>query len=84
MVKEISFKPEVVDIAGNAGVLSSISKLEIPEEAVNVEGIDDELQLVVDLTQYLPSGVILKNGEDASVLVIVEVEYVEPEEETEE
>lgn len=83
VVKEISFKPEVVDIAGNAGVLSSISKLEIPEEAVNVEGIDDELQLVVDLTQYLPSGVILKNGEDASVLVIVEVEYVEPEEETE-
>ena len=85
-VKEISYKPETVEIAGNAGVLSGISRLEIPAGAVNVDGIDDELQLVVDLTQYLPSGVILKEDDDSSVLVIVEVEYVEPveEEETEE
>ena len=83
VVKEISYKPEVVEIAGNAGVLSGISRWEIPAEAVNVEGIDDELQLVVDLTQYLPSGVILKEEEDSSVLVIVEVEYVEPVEEEE-
>ena len=82
-VKEISYKPEVVEIAGNAGVLSGISRLEIPAGAVNVDGIDDELQLVVDLTQYLPSGVILKEDEDSSVLVIVEVEYVEPVEEEE-
>ena len=82
-VKEISYKPEVVEIAGNAGVLSGISRLEIPAGAVNVDGIDDELQLVVDLTQYLPSGVILKEAEDSSVLVIVEVEYVEPVEEEE-
>lgn len=83
IVKDISCKPETIEIAGNAGVLSGISRWEIPEEAINVEGIDDELQLVIDLTQYLPSGVILKDAEDASALVIVEVEYVEPEEEEE-
>lgn len=83
VVKSISYKPEVVEIAGSAGVLSGISKLEIPPEAVDVEGIDEELQMVVDLTQYLPSGVILKEENEASVLVIVEVEYVEPEEEEE-
>ena len=82
-VKDISFKPQTIEIAGNAGVLSGISRWEIPAEAVDVEGIDDELQLVIDLTQYLPSGVILKDAEDASVLVIVEVEYVEPEEKEE-
>ena len=84
VVKEISYKPEVIEIAGNADVLYSISRWEIPGEAVNVEGIDEELQLVIDLTQYLPSGVILKNEDDASALVIVEVEYAEPEEEEEE
>lgn len=84
VVKELSFKPETIEIAGNAGVLSGISRWEIPAEAVDVEGIDEELQLVIDLTQYLPTGVILKEAEDASALVIVEVEYVEPEEEEEE
>ena len=84
IVKDISCKPETIEIAGNAGVLSGISRWEIPEEAINVEGIDDELQLVIDLTQYLPSGVILKDANDASALVIVEVEYVEPEEEEKE
>ncbi len=83
VVKELSYKPETIEIAGNAGVLSSISRWEIPAEAVDVDGIDEELQLVIDLTQYLPSGVILKDEEDASALVIVEVEYVEPEEEEE-
>ena len=83
-VKEISYKPETVEIAGSAEVLSRIFRWEIPAEAVDVSGIDEELQLVVDLAQYLPSGVILKNGEESSALVIVEVEYIEPEEEAEE
>ncbi len=83
-VSEISYKPETVEIAGNAGVLSGILRIDVPAEAVDVEGIDEELQLVIDLTQYLPSGVILKDQNEASVLVIVEVEYVEPEEDEEE
>ena len=85
VVKDISYKPETIEIAGSAEVLSHIFRWEIPSEAVNVNGIDEELQLVVDLKQYLPSGVILKNEEEGSALVIVEVEYVEPvEEEVEE
>ena len=78
VVKDISYKPEIIEIAGSAEVLSHIFRWEIPSEAVNVNGISEELQLVVDLEQYLPSGVILKNEEEASALVIVEVEYVEP------
>ncbi len=81
VIKEISYKPETIEIAGSAEVLSKIFRWEIPAEAVDVSGIGEELQLVVDLAQYLPSGVILKNEEEGSALVIVEVEYVEPEEE---
>ena len=83
-IKDISYKPETVEIAGSAEVLSRIFRWEIPAEAVNIEGIGDELQLVVDLEQYLPSGVILKNEEEKSALVVVEVEYVEPVEEEDE
>lgn len=83
-IKNISCKPEMVEIAGTSDVLAGISRLEISGDAVNVEGINDELQLVVDITQHLPSGIILKDEETASVLVMVEVEYVEPVEEDEE
>ena len=83
-IKNISCKPEMVEIAGTSDVLAGISRLEISGDAVNVEGINDELQLVVDITQHLPSGIILKDEETASVLVMVEVEYVEPVEEEEE
>lgn len=83
VVKKLTYKPEIIEIAGSAAVLSGFTRLEIPGEAVNVDGIDSELQLVVDLTEYLPTGVIIKQENETSALVIVEVEYVEPEEEEE-
>ncbi len=78
-VSSIQWKPEYIEIASNPTVLSGITSLEIPQEVINVEGIDEELQMVVDITPYLPSGVILTDEDSASVLVIVELEYVEPE-----
>lgn len=78
-VKSVEWKPEYIEIAGNSSVLEGIISLQIPEEAVNVDGVDEELQLVVDITPYLPSGIILPDGDSASVLVIVQLEYVDPE-----
>lgn len=83
-VVSVEWKPEYIEIAGNSGVLSEITSLQIPAEAVNVDGISEEQQLVVDITPYLPSGIILEDTDSASVLVIVQVAYVEPEEEGEE
>lgn len=83
-VKNVEWKPEYIEIAGNSSVLEGITSLQIPEEAVNVDGVDEELQLVVDITPYLPSGIILPDGDSASVLVIVQLEYVDPEGEEEE
>lgn len=79
-VTGIEWKPETVEIAGNPAVLSGITSIEIPSEAVNVDGIHEELQLVLNLADYLPSGVILTDETSTSILVIVGVEYVEPEE----
>ena len=79
-IKEIEWKPEFIEIAGNSGVLAGMNSLQIPSGVVNVEGIDEEQQLVIDITPYLPSGVILADQTKASVLVIVELEYVAIEE----
>lgn len=83
-VADVDWKPELIEIAGNSEVLTALTSLRIPAEAINVEGIDQELQLLIDITEYLPSGVILKDEANASVLVIVEVEYLAPETEQEE
>lgn len=77
-VSDVDWKPDLIEVAGNSEVLVALTNLRIPEEAVNVDGIDEELQLIVDISEYLPSGVILKDESSASVLVIVEVEYHEP------
>ena len=79
-VKEIEWKPEFIEIAGNPAVLAGMNSVQIPAQVVNVNGIDEELQLVVDITPYLPSGIILADQTNASVLVIAELEYVEPKE----
>lgn len=78
-VADVDWKPELIEVAGNSEVLTALTSLRIPEEAVNVDGIEQELQLIIDITEYLPSGIILKDEATASVLVIVEVEYLAPE-----
>ena len=79
-VKEVEWKPEFIEIAGAPAVLAGMNSIQIPAHVVNVDGIDEELQLVIDITPYLPSGVILADQTNASVLVIAELEYVEPKE----
>ena len=77
-VADVDWKPETIEVAGNSEVLAALTSLRVPAEAVNVDGISEELQLIIDITEYLPSGVILKDETSASVLVIVEVKYTEP------
>lgn len=80
-ITDVYWKPELVEVAGTADVLSNLTSLRIPSEAVDVSGIKEELQMVVDITPYLPSGIVLKDESGKSVLVVVEVENVVPEEE---
>lgn len=82
-VTDVDWKPETIEIAGNSEVLTALTSLRVPAEAVSVDGITEELQLIVDISEYLPSGVILKDESSASVLVIVEVKYIEPQQEDE-
>lgn len=77
-VTGITCKPEVVTVAGNEKALVDLTVLEIPAEAIDIEGIHENLQQIIDLKKYLPSGVTLPDENDASVLVTVSVEYVAP------
>lgn len=70
----ISYKPESVQIAGASDVISGVSAITVPDEAVDIEGITENQQQTVDITPYLPDGIRLADDADASVAISVEVE----------
>lgn len=71
---DISYKPEAVTIAGTAEVISKITSITIPDDAVNIEGISENQQQTIDISQYLPEGVRLADETDSSIAVSVEIE----------
>lgn len=70
----ISYKPETIEIAGTSADIASVSAVYIPEEAVDITGMSESTQLTVDITPYLPMGIRLKDPDEASVAVSVELE----------
>ena len=70
----ISFKPENIEIAGTSDVITDVTEIVIPDEAVNIDGIAENLQTTVDITPYLPEGIRLVDDKEASIAVAVELE----------
>lgn len=69
--------PSKVLIAGTSTVLGRASKLTIPADAINVTGATGNLEQVIDLKNYLPSGAYFAEDDfDGKAYVTV---YVEPE-----
>lgn len=73
----ISSLPDSVTIAGKANIIKNISTIEIPDSALDITGLTENLETSIDVNDYLPSSVELADNEfDGIVNVVV---YVEPE-----
>ncbi len=81
-VVEISSKPNTITVAGNQNLLSDVREL-LVSSAVDIEGISEETQMIVNITEYLPAGIVLTDENDAMIVVTVKVERIEPETEEE-
>lgn len=73
---EITATRENVMIAGRSQLIADIESLVIPESALDITGAVENMEILVDLNQYLPDGVILAE-EDFRGRVVATV-YVEP------
>ena len=75
---EIVGTPEEILIAGSQSQLDKITVIEVPETALNVTGQTENMTVLLNITDYLPSGVILgdKNFK-GSVSVEVMIEEIE-------
>lgn len=72
--KELTFKPDTLEIAGAEADIAKLREITIPGEAVNIDGITEDTQINVDVTKYLPENIRLADDKDASVAVQVTLE----------
>lgn len=73
----IDSTPDSVLIAGRSNAISSVSEIKVTDEALDVTGITGNLNYTYNLSQFLPSGVYLGDGDfNGSVAVVVHVEPI--------
>lgn len=63
---------QTVKIAGNN--VSDIDSITIPSDVLDVEGKSTDVNISIDISGYLPEGVILYNDENAKVNVVAKIE----------
>lgn len=80
MTGEINGTPEQIVIAGPQGQLDKISVIEVPETALNVTGQTGNMNVLLNIADYLPNGIILGDRSfSGSVSVEVMIEPIETE-----
>lgn len=73
----VESEPSTVRIAGSANALANISRISIPEEELNITGETGNMVNVVNIKEYLPTGVkVADSSFNGRITVTV---YIEPE-----
>lgn len=70
----IEVEPQQIEVAGATETLAALSKLEIRAEELKKKGITENEDVVVDISQYLPEGIILADANANNVLVKILLE----------
>ncbi|MCH3987104.1 MAG: CdaR family protein [Lachnospiraceae bacterium] len=73
-VNQISPDSDTITISGDSEVISSISEIAIPSDALNVEGLSDSTTFRLWLEDYLPDNISLVSDSMVSVRVEIEPE----------
>lgn len=72
---EITATRSTIVIAGKAKVIDNISSIDIPDTALDITGASENVEILVDVEDYLPDGVILAEEDfNGKVMVTVSVE----------
>ena len=72
--KEIEVEPQYIEVAGASATLSTIQALEVGADALKREGLTKNEEVLINMADYLPDGVILADDTAGSVVVRIVVE----------
>lgn len=70
--------PATISIAAKPSILKNVSSI-VVEDAIDIEDADENVEMAVELKQYLPDGVILADGNtsgNVNVTAVIEEEKV--------
>lgn len=56
---EVTFSKAAVTVAGRSKLLENIEAIAIPAGVLDVTGVSEDVTVLVDITKYLPDGVVL-------------------------
>ena len=74
----LEYAPETIEIKGDPAVLNNITAINIPGEAINLEGAVEDVENSIDITTYLEElGVSLVNPEENKIAVKALIERLE-------
>lgn len=72
-VTAISCNPAAVRLKGGKALLNSINMIEIPEGVISVEGAQEDITAIIDITEYISEGATLVNAEQATVEIKISI-----------
>lgn len=72
-ITSISSNPKTIELKGNKNVLNTINSIEIPSSLISVEGKSENVKATIDVSAYIPEGVVMADPENASVEITVSI-----------
>jgi YbbR domain-containing protein len=73
----ISSSASSVWIKGPTATINPITSIEIPSDVLDIGGASASLETMINITEYLPTGVALLDSSDATISIFVDIEAYE-------
>lgn len=73
-LSEVECEPGTVRVIGRSDALEKVEKIVINSDQLDLEGVENGLEIVCDLNEYLPEGISLAEGTADKVMVTVRIE----------
>lgn len=70
----VIFEPKTIVVAGNGDALKELEKIEIPASALEINGIKENKEKKVEVSEYLPNGIRLADSTAGTIVVTISIE----------
>lgn len=72
-LKGVTYSKEDITIRGPRDIINTIGTITLPSELLSIEGKEKDVSITVDLSKYLPNGVIV-NSESTTITITATIE----------
>lgn len=70
----IKYEPKEISVSGDVDKLQQLSEIQIPASALAMENLKEKKEKVIDISDYLPDGIVLADENANSVAVTILIE----------